>query len=332
MTNEIVHQSNSWLAPAAGINQALERYQLMKEFVSKALRKGVDYDIIPGTSKDTLLKPGAEKLSAFFGLRPAFEDVNSVEDWTGSDHNDEMFFYYRQRCNLYRNEELMAAADGSCNSWEKKYRYRTSERLCPACNKSTIFKSNKDDGWFCWAKKGGCGAQFGGRDERITGQSLEQIPNPDIADQVNTILKMAQKRALVAAVLIAVNGSEYFTQDVEDMDFGVDVSNYKPQPHQPEYIEGEYIPEPITEPAAAGHVDTFSVYDLAIEKGKFDNVFNAKAAAKHSKFGKQIHAKPEAFLFWAKHYRAFRDGGIDKSADAAALADDEFEKHVASHK
>ena len=42
------------------------------------------------------------------------------------------------------------------------------------------------------------------------------MPNPDICDQVNTIQKMATKRAMIAAVLIAVNASEFFTQDVED--------------------------------------------------------------------------------------------------------------------
>lgn len=36
-------------------------------------------------------------------------------------------------------------------------------------------------------------------------------------DAVNTIQKMAQKRALIAAVLIAANASEFFTQDVEDL-------------------------------------------------------------------------------------------------------------------
>jgi hypothetical protein len=35
---------------------------------------------------------------------------------------------------------------------------------------------------------------------------------------VNTIQKMAQKRALVAATLIATSASEFFTQDVEDVD------------------------------------------------------------------------------------------------------------------
>lgn len=37
-------------------------------------------------------------------------------------------------------------------------------------------------------------------------------------DLVNTILKMAQKRALIAATLIACNASEMFTQDIEDIE------------------------------------------------------------------------------------------------------------------
>jgi hypothetical protein len=48
--------------------------------------------------------------------------------------------------------------------------------------------------------------------------TLYRIPNPDVADVVNTIQKMAQKRALVAATLIATSASEFFTQDVEDAD------------------------------------------------------------------------------------------------------------------
>jgi len=46
--------------------------------------------------------------------------------------------------------------------------------------------------------------------------ALYRIPNPDVADAVNTIQKMAQKRALVAATLIATSASEFFTQDMED--------------------------------------------------------------------------------------------------------------------
>jgi hypothetical protein len=48
--------------------------------------------------------------------------------------------------------------------------------------------------------------------------ALYRIPNPDGADVVNTIQKMAQKRALVAATLLATSASEFFTQDIEDAD------------------------------------------------------------------------------------------------------------------
>lgn len=37
------------------------------------------------------------------------------------------------------------------------------------------------------------------------------------ADQLNTLMKMAQKRALVGAVIVATGASDFFTQDIEDM-------------------------------------------------------------------------------------------------------------------
>lgn len=62
-------------------------------------------------------------------------------------------------------------------------------------------------------------------------ETVYRIPNPEIADVVNTIQKMAQKRALVAATLIATSASEFFTQDIEDADsLGRDVDT-GPRPH-----------------------------------------------------------------------------------------------------
>src|SRR5208337_3655678 len=48
------------------------------------------------------------------------------------------------------------------------------------------------------------------------GTTLYRVPNLDVADQINTILKMSQKRALVAATLIVTGLSDHFTQDIED--------------------------------------------------------------------------------------------------------------------
>jgi hypothetical protein len=217
MANEIV-VSNTFLAPSASLDTVLMAYQAKKDFIEKVLRQGVDYGVIPGGNKPALLKPGAEKMVSFFGLSPIFEDVLTVEDWTGKDHDGEPFFYYRQRCVLHSGQRVIGSADGSCNSWEKKYRYRSSERVCPKCGKATIIKGKQEygGGFICFAKKGGCGAKFADNDPTIIGQEVGTIKNPDIAEVVNTILKMAQKRALVASVLISTGASDYFTQDMED--------------------------------------------------------------------------------------------------------------------
>jgi hypothetical protein len=209
----------SQFMPAMSIELAVERYNSITEFVSRVLRRDVDYGVIPGTDKLTLLKPGAEKLTTFFGLSTRFQLIERIEDWTGDDYHGEPFFYYLYRCQLFRGDLLIAEADGSCNSREQKYRWREQQRTCPACGQAAIIKGKEEygGGWLCFKKKGGCGAKFGSADGSIMGQAVGRVPNPEIADQVNTIQKMGQKRALVAATLMAVNASEFFTQDMEDM-------------------------------------------------------------------------------------------------------------------
>lgn len=216
--------NQSFIAPVVNLAEAKQRYALFKSFVGGVLEKGRDYGEVPGTTKPTLLKPGAEKLGAFFGLRPTFLIQESVNDWTGKDHG-EPFFFREYKCQLFKNGELVGEGVGSCNSWEKKYRYRSSERVCPSCGKPTIIKGKQEygGGFICFAKKGGCGAKFADNAPEITSQEVGQVANKDVADQVNTIDKMAQKRAFVAAILIATNASDYFTQDMEDFADHTDV-------------------------------------------------------------------------------------------------------------
>jgi hypothetical protein len=218
MRDALAPVDRSQFMPAMSIELAVERYNTITEFVSRVLRRDVDYGIIPGTDKLTLLKPGAEKLTTFFGLSTRFQLIERIEDWTGADHVGEPFFYYLYRCQLFRGDLLMAEADGSCNSREQKYRYREAQRICPGCGQAAIIKGKEEfgGGWLCFRKKGGCGAKFATGDTVIESQQVGRVPNPEIADQVNTIQKMGQKRSLVAATLLAVNASEFFTQDVED--------------------------------------------------------------------------------------------------------------------
>lgn len=221
----LVAVERSRFMPAMSIESAVERYNAVTEFVSRVLRSDVDYGVIPGTDKRTLLKPGAEKLTTFFGLSTRFQLLERIEDWTGERHGGEPFFYYLYRCQLFRGDVLIAEGDASCNSRETKYRWREAQRLCPACGQSAIIKGREEfgGGWLCFKKKGGCGAKFPDGDQTIESQQTGRVFNPDIADQVNTIQKMSQKRSLVGAVLLAVNASEFFTQDIEDMHFNAGV-------------------------------------------------------------------------------------------------------------
>ena len=225
-SNAIVARSNSALMPAMGIQDAIARYNAVVDFTRQVMKSEKDYGTIPGAgSKPTLLKPGAEKLCSLFGLAPKFIPQDHIVDF------DKGLFYLQYECQLYRGTDMVGSGLGSCNSMEKKYRYRQSERVCPSCGKATIIKGKQEygGGFICFAKKGGCGAKFGETDQRITGQETGQIENPDRADLLNTIDKMAQKRALVAAVLITTNASEFFTQDIEDMDF-IDATYREVQP------------------------------------------------------------------------------------------------------
>lgn len=215
MTNQqLMTVDEARFMPALSLDQATARRDAMVAFVQDLMKVNIDFGVIPGTPKPTLLKPGAERLCSFFGLTPDFEVVKEVEDWTG----EEPLFYYRYKCRLLRDGRVVGDGEGSCNSREGKYRWRTADRICPHCQKPTIKKSKKESGWYCWSKIGGCGATWADDNEpAIVNQNAGRVPNPDIFDQVNTIQKMAQKRAFISATLIAVNASEFFTQDVDDM-------------------------------------------------------------------------------------------------------------------
>ncbi|MFH1485369.1 MAG: hypothetical protein ABIH46_04795 [Chloroflexota bacterium] len=177
-----------------------------------------DYGQIPGLGKKpTLLKPGAEKLCNFFGLHETFANTIGGGDGESAPEIDVVSI-----CYLHRGDSeapIVGQGGANCNSWERKYRYRQGERACPVCGLVGSVFAGKGDrpGWYCWAKKGGCGANFRHDDERITKQTLGQVENPDPHDLKNTIIKMAQKRAYIDATLRTTATSGLFTQDLEDL-------------------------------------------------------------------------------------------------------------------
>jgi hypothetical protein len=257
-----ISQADADFMPVMQITRAIERYNMVLQFTQQIMKAGKDFGEIPGTDKPTLLKPGAEKLCSFFGLTPRFTIVEKVESWEGQ----EPFFYYWYKCQLLRGERVIGEGEGSANSRESKHRYRWvgASQLPPGADPAkfesrdgaivemdfAITKAETAGKYgkpltYWQAFKDAITAGTAERTQKDTrngpklawkiGAPVYRVPNPDIADQVNTLQKMSQKRSFIAATLIACNASEYYTQDIEDM---VDVTPQRePEPatahHEP---------------------------------------------------------------------------------------------------
>lgn len=126
--------------------------------IAKLLKPGMDFGIIPGCKKPSLLKAGAEKLAAYFGFSTSISIENRYEDY------NKKLVAYEVKVTVYDSTgKIIAEGIGAANSQERKF---------------------------------------------LRG---------DFFSQINTIIKMAKKRAYVDAVMTATGASSIFTQDMEDI-------------------------------------------------------------------------------------------------------------------
>ena len=197
---------------ALTVSDVRGQVQLIQHVLREVMQQDQHYGKIPGTDKPSLLKAGAEKLCLTFRLDPQYE-IETKQDGL---HRD-----ITSKCTLYHipSGQRFGSGMGSCSTRESKYAYRHAQRKCPSCGKAAIIKGKEEygGGWVCFKKKEGCGAKFEDTAPEIVSQEAGRVPNEDIADQYNTVLKMANKRSLVAAVLNTTAASDIFTQDMEDL-------------------------------------------------------------------------------------------------------------------
>jgi hypothetical protein len=252
MSNDLQVQNISLAQSQLGLTLeelADTRNRMVAIVKSNVMVRDVHYGIIPGSQKNSLLKPGAEMLCMLFGLTAEPEVVDSVLDWTGKDSGCEPLFYVKYRTSITRNGKLICKKDGSSNSREKKYRWRwVPEIEVPAnLDKSTLQLRDSSLTEFTFAiNKAVTSGQYGKpveywqkfNDEIEAGTAVKsmrkmgkqgdeseaytiksrvyRVPNEEIPDLLNTIEKISEKRSLINAVLHATGASEFYTQDLED--------------------------------------------------------------------------------------------------------------------
>lgn len=200
------------------------------------MKEGIHYGVIPGVDKPTLLKPGAEVLNVLFRIAPSYQSEKVF-------HPDgHLTVISRCRLTHIPTGLLLAEAEGLCTTRESKYAWRNGKRRCPDCGAEAIVRSSKKSAYFCISNEGGCGHRFPfGSDKagQLDQQEVGKVPNPDLPDSFNTVLKMGNKRALIGACLNATAASDIFTQDMEDR-AGVDEE-------QSERVQGR-VNEPVENP------------------------------------------------------------------------------------
>ena len=236
---------------ALTVHDVRAQVNLIQQVMHEVMQKDQHYGVIPGTgTKPSLLKAGAEKLCLTFRLDPQYE----VEQDRDGSH-----LTVTSKCTLWHipSGQRFGSGMGSCSTHESKYAYRQAARKCPNCGSEAIIKGKEEygGGWLCFGKKGGCGAKFLEKDEAITSQTVGRVPNEDLADQYNTVLKMANKRSLVAAVLNATAASDIFTQDIEDMPEFIP-ANAKATGGTPSSAGADSSPPPAAPGAPSDHGET----------------------------------------------------------------------------
>ena len=174
-------QVGAQLAP----DQVRARSQWVREVTKAALIEGVDYGKIPGTGdKPTLLKPGAEMLLFAAGLGFG---MTKVEDADSRGHHGVTY-----TCTVRRGDFVVAECDGYAGYDESRFYVSAEDNEARERH---------------WAEK----------DRR----PLNPLKCVEYRAPWNTLVKMAQKRALVGATLNACAASGLFIADLDDV-AGVD--------------------------------------------------------------------------------------------------------------
>jgi hypothetical protein len=183
--------------------------------MDQGMKEGLHYGKIPGTDKPTLLQPGAEKICFMFRVSSRYR----VE----REDLPQKHIAYTVVCELTHiaTGAFVGEGLGSASTMESKYRWRKGVEMTGRPVPGNYWNVRKENPDAALAMLGGKG--FGTKKVnnqwQIVKYSDERVENPDIADQYNTVLKMARKRAYIDAVKSAFAVSDIFTQDIEDLDF-----------------------------------------------------------------------------------------------------------------
>lgn len=161
------------IRPIAAVQVQLEMQRELEGVLRSLLKKGVDYGTTPGTKTPSLYKSGAERICLAFGAHAEFECIEKDVDHS------------------------------SIRKWQKRKREGSTWNV----------ETGEAQGFYrfvyrCFIKLNSTGAVLATEDGACSTAESKYCDRPTECE--NTVLKMAQKRAFVGAVLRAFGLSNRF--------------------------------------------------------------------------------------------------------------------------
>lgn len=197
----------------AEIDRQSAMQSIMVDYVRDKMVKEHHYYSFTDGGKPALTKDGAYRICSLFKVIPGPVDVEIIREADGH-------YTVVSLAKLFNQDGLeIASSRGTASTRESKYAYRW------------VYGNNVPSDVDVSTLKSRSGT---GRNNRPWKQY--QMPNPDLADLENTIIKMSEKRATVGAVNKLPLVSELFAADPEDHvpDPQPRQSKPKPQTAKPE--------------------------------------------------------------------------------------------------
>lgn len=223
---------NGNLMQPATVQELTAQVQTIQRCMKALMKPNCHYGIVPGCGdKPTLLKPGAELIMTLFRISP---EPEVERDFDGFDTT------YRVTVKGIHipTGNVVGYGVGEASTSEKKYKWRRA--VCDAEYDNALETHRQ----IAYLKKNG---------QIIEEKQVRQNP----ADILNTVLKMAKKRALVDLCLTATACSDIFVQDLDDPAVA-DMVREEQAPAQryqaPQRRSAAPAPAPQSAPAPSGDV------------------------------------------------------------------------------
>ncbi len=176
----------------AEIDRQSQMQQIMTRYVKDQMVKDHHYYSFNEGGKPALTKDGAFRICSLLKCFPGLVDVEIIREDSGH------FTVVSFARILNQDAVEIASSRGSASTRESKYAYRwVFDNQVPNDVDRKTLKSRSGE------KNGRKWSQY-------------QLPNPDLADLENTIIKMSEKRATVGAVNKLPLVSELFAADPDD--------------------------------------------------------------------------------------------------------------------